>query len=155
MEDKDKLGLEVTETILGQSMQEIYPFLRCTTEVGEGNEGWLPTLDTQLKVEDSNIVSYRFYETPSTTFTMVPKRSALNENSKSQILATDLVRRLSHTDILQDRKTLGEVIDQFGRKILTRGYSLHQTRKIFINGIRGWNRKKDRMLRDTGKQGEP
>ena len=86
---------------------------------------------------------------------MVPKRSVLNENSKSQILATDLVRRLSHTDILQDRKTLGEVIDQFGRKILTRGYSLHQTRKIFINGIRGWNRKKDRMLRDTGKQGEP
>ena len=151
LEDKDKSGLEVTETILGRSMQDIYPFLKFTTEVGEGVEGWLPTLDTQLRVEDNNVVSYRFYEKPSTTNTMVPKRSALTENSKLQILSNDLVRRLSHTDIRQDKKTLSQVIDQFGRKVLTSGYSLHQARKIAINGIRGWDRKKDRMLRDSGR----
>ena len=115
----------------------MYPFLKFTTEVGEGEGGWLPTLDTQLRVEDNNIISYRFYEKPTTTNTMVPKRSALNENSKVQILANDLIRRLSHTDVRQDQKTTEEVIDQFGRKVLTSGYSLHQTRKIIIDGIRG------------------
>ena len=130
-------------------MQEVYPLLKFTTEVGEG--GWLPTLDTQLRVEDNNIISYRFYEKPTTTNTMVPKRSALNENSKVQILANDLMRRLSHTDVRQDQKTTGKIIDQFGRKVLTSGYSLHQTRKIMIDGIRGWNRKKARMLKDSGK----
>ena len=82
---------------------------------------------------------------------MVPKRSALNENSKVQILANDLIRRLSHADVRQDQKTTGEVVDQFGRKVLTSGYSLHQTRKIMIDGIRGWNRKKTRMLKDNSR----
>ena len=149
-EDKDKTGIEITSTILGQSMQEVYPFLKFTTEVGEGEGGWLPTLDVKLRVEDNNIISYQFYEKPTTTNTMVPKRSALNENSKMQILANDLVRRLSHTDVRQEYKTLGEVIDQFGHKILTSGYSLTQTRKIILDGLRGWDRKRTKRLEDKG-----
>ena len=47
-------------------MQDIYPYLKFTIEVGEGDEGWLPTLDTQLRVEDNNVVSYRFYKKPLT-----------------------------------------------------------------------------------------
>ena len=123
--------------------------MRFTTEVGEGEERWLPTLDTQIRVEDNNTISYKFYEKPTTTNTMVPKRSALNENSKLQILANDLIRRLSHTDLRQDRRTTCEVIDQFGKKVLTSGYSIHQTKKIVLAGIRGWDRKVKRMKQDN------
>ena len=42
-------------------------------------------------------------------------------------------------------------MDQFGRKILSSGYTLHQARKIVLDGIRGWERKKLRMMKDTGK----
>ena len=80
---------------------------------------------------------------------MVPKRSALNENSKLQILANDLIRRYSHTDLRQDKRTVCEVIDQFGRKVLTSGYSLHQAKRIVIAGIRGWDRKVKRMKQDN------
>ena len=148
-EDRNKTGLERTTAILGQSMQGVFSFLRFTTEVGEGEERWLPTLDTQIRVEDNNTISYKFYEKPTTTNTMVPKRSALNENSKLQILANDLIRRLSHTDLRQDRRTTCEVIDQFGKKVLTSGYSIHQTKKIVLAGIRGWDRKVKRMKQDN------
>ena len=38
-------------------------FLEFTTEIGsEYPEGWLPTLDTALKVTPQNKVMYRFYE---------------------------------------------------------------------------------------------
>ena len=37
-EDIDKSGLERTISILGQSMQGVFTFLKFTTEVGEGDE---------------------------------------------------------------------------------------------------------------------
>ena len=76
---------------------------------------------------------------------MVLKRTALNENSKNQILANDLVRRLGNTDDRQQNSTKQAVLDQFARKALTSGYSIVQTRRIVLNGVRGWERK--RMVR--------
>ena len=95
-------------------------------------------------MENTNVISYRYYEKPTTTNTMVQKRSALEENSKAQILSNDLVRRLGNTDTRQVKNTLGEVVDQFGRKLMTSGYSLKQARKITLGGIRGWERKLER-----------
>ena len=79
-------------------MQEVYNCLKFTTELGEGEENWLPTLDIKLRVERKNVESYRFYEKPSTTNVMMQKRSSLDENSKVKILSDDLERRLAHTD---------------------------------------------------------
>ena len=63
-------------------MQEVFEFLRFMTEIGEEYEdGWLPTLDISLKVEEeTGEVKCKFFENPTT--------------SKTQILANDLVRRL-------------------------------------------------------------
>ena len=87
--------LEVTRRIIHESMQEVLHFLKFTTEVGEGEEGWLPTLDTRIRVEESNLVSFSYYEKPTVTNVMVQRRSAMEENSKVQILANDMVRRLA------------------------------------------------------------
>ena len=67
---------------------------------------WLPTLDVKIRIEESNRISYQHYEKPTTTNTMVQKRSSLEENSKVQILANDLVRRLSNTDGRQKKECL-------------------------------------------------
>ena len=61
---------------------------------------------------------------------MMQKRSSLDENSKIQILSNDLERRLAHTDDRQDRRAVAEVVDSFGEKLLTSGYSLKQVRTI-------------------------
>ena len=66
--------------------------------MGEGDGKWLPTLDLKLRVERTNIVSYRFLKKPSTTNVMIQKRSSLDENSKVQILSNDLEWRLAHTN---------------------------------------------------------
>ena len=97
-EDKYLTGEEITRNVLEKSMQEVCPFLRFTTELGEGEGHWLPTLDTKIRVEPDNTISYIYYEKPTTTNVMVQKRSSLDENSKNQILANELSRRLGNTD---------------------------------------------------------
>ena len=76
-----------------------------------------------MRVESSNIISYRYYEKPTTTNTMVQKRTALNENLKKQILSNDLVRRLANTDDRQPDAGKQSVLEQFAKKALTSGYS--------------------------------
>ena len=148
IEDMGKSGVEITRQVLEHSMQEVFPFLTFITGVGEGDGQWLPTLDTMVRIESNNIVSYKYYEKPTTTNAMVQKRSALCENSKSQILSNELMRRMSNTDVRQTDKVMGEVIDQFGKKLLTSGYTYKQTRRIVLNGIRGWERKLSRSRED-------
>ena len=56
---------------------------------------------------------------------------------------------MGNTDQRQESKVKGEVVDQFGKKILTSGYSLLQTRKITLNGVRGWERKLEKIFKDN------
>ena len=149
MEDEGLTPLEITRRVIDGSMQDVLPFLKFTTEVGEGEGLWLPTLDILIRVEENNITSYRYFEKPTTTNVMVQKRSALEENSKTQILANDLVRRLGNTDTRQANTVLGGVVDQFGVKVMTSGYTLMQARRIVISGLKGWERK----LRRAKKEG--
>ena len=143
VEDQYLSPVEVTRRVLDGAMQEVLTFLTLTTEVGD-EEGWLPTLDLNLRMEGNNMVSWKYYEKPTTTNVTVQRRSALEENSKMQILSNDLVRRLASTDGRQERKVICAVIDQYAQKLLTSGYNLEQVRRIILNGIRGWERRKAR-----------
>ena len=61
----------------------------------------------------------------------------------------------------REQKQLITVVDQFGVKILTSGYSLSQTRRIALNGIRGWEKRKSLAMKErnklfrTGKESRP
>ena len=61
------------------------------------------------------------------------------ENAKMQRLSNDLVRRLLNCkeELLPSYRA--EVID--GRKLRTSGYELEQTRRILINGMKGYQSK--------------
>ena len=69
----------------------------------------------------------------------------MDENSKNQILANDLIRRMSNVDENQENKRMKEVIDKYSVKLITSGYTISQTRKIVLNGIKGWENRKERM----------
>ena len=98
-------------------------------------------MDTQVRVEGNNMISFKYYEKPTVTNVMVQKRSAMGENSKVQILANEMMRRLGNTDQRQGKNINKEVVDGFAKKLLTSGYDRNQTRRIIISGIRGWERR--------------
>ena len=146
--DEGLSGEEVTRRIVEASMNEVFPFLRFTTEVGEGEERWLPTLDLRIRVEEDNLVSFSYFEKPTVTNVMVQQRSAMEENARIQILSNDMRRRLSNTDPRQGREEYTRVVDMFAKKLLTSGYDKTQVRRIILGGIRGLERKKERAKKE-------
>ena len=74
-EDKGISGLERTRRILAGSMGIIEPYLEFTTETGDDFEdGWLPTLDTALRISKDNTVLFNFWEKPTNSGRTVDKR---------------------------------------------------------------------------------
>ena len=138
-----------TKELLGSTMQEVETYLKFTVESGEEfKDGWLPTLDLNLKVGEDNKLMYKFYEKDTCSSTTVMKRTAFCENAKIQIVSNDLVRRLSYTMEQMGEEERNKVVDQYGQKLLNSGYSLDQTRAILVNGIKGIESKKIRCFEE-------
>ena len=43
-------------------------------------------------------------------------------------------------------RTRLEIVDDYARKLLTSGFSVYQTRRILVNGIKGYENKRRRCL---------
>ena len=108
----------------------------------EGCDGWLPTLDTSLKVDERNLIQYKYYEKPTSSRECLHANSAMNMNSKMQILSNDMVRRLFNTSEGLGSKVVGEIVDNYAEKMMRSGYSREQTKKILLNGIKNFESKK-------------
>ena len=143
-------GERRTKEILGKTMSGIESYLEFTVESGEDfKEGWLPTLDVELKVAKNNTIDYRFFEKSTTTNQTVHKKSAMEENAKIQILANDVVRRLSNTkEHNGDYQEASRVIDGYGQKLLNSGFLIDQVRNILIKGIKGFEGRKMRCKKE-------
>ena len=64
-EDFELSPIERTKRAIHGTMIDLENFLTFTMETGEEFEGgWLPTLDTKLRVEKNNKVLYTHYEKP-------------------------------------------------------------------------------------------
>ena len=117
-EDEGRDLLEVTVEALRGSMRGVMNYLEFTFESGQDYEdGWLPTLDTNLRVGEQNIISYKYYEKPTTTNTTIRSTTAMAENPKMQCLSNDLVRRLLNTREQLPSIYRAEVVDAYGMKL--------------------------------------
>ena len=138
-EDMDRSLLDISVAAIKESMVGVAEYLKFTYETGaDYNDGWLPTLDTSLMVDPSNQVLYRYYEKPTTTNTTIRQATAMSENSKLQSLSQDLVRRLLNTKEELPSSYRAKVIDEYGMKLRTSGYSMEVTRRILSNGMKGY-----------------
>ena len=69
-------------------MTGIESYLEFTAETGlDYGDGWLPTIDANWKVGDKNQLMYKYYEKETATNVTVQKTSAMEENTKVQIVA--------------------------------------------------------------------
>ena len=151
-EDWDRSLLDVTVEAIKGSMAEVIKYLRFTFETGSDYDGWLPTLDTNLMIDSNNQVLYKYYEKPTTTNTTIRQATAMAENAKLQSLAQDLVRRLLNTKEELPPNYRAMVIDGYGVKLRSSGYSLEVTRKILTSGMKGYVSKVKRRRMVSGRR---
>ena len=144
-EDRNLSGAEITKRVLLETMKDVESYLSFTGEIGEEFEdGWLPTLDTNLKVDNKNRILFKYYEKETCTKRTVQRSSAMGENTKIQILSQDLIRRMMNSSELLGNGEKKRIIDQYTEKLLRSGYSKDQTRRIIMNGIKGYEGKRRR-----------
>ena len=169
-----EIGQEPTNRRMARTclpaMNAINPDLVFTAEVPEDfGDGKLPTLDFKtwhigsLETEsqasfggmpaNSKVKDYRlnhsYFEKEMRTPYVIMKRSAMSDHSRYNILANELVRRLSNMkreETTQEEKE--EVVEHFIQQCKTSGYSRHETREGVISGLKGWKRKCVRRERD-------
>ena len=66
MIDRDVSDIERTKRVVHDAMQGLTDCLTFTVETEEDfPNGWLPTLDLELKVDDKNQIQYSFFEKPT------------------------------------------------------------------------------------------
>ena len=79
----DRSHVDMTISVLRESVKGIMGFLNFTFESREDyGDNWLPTLDTEIRINGSNLVEYRYFEKPTTTNTAIRMTSAMGENGK-------------------------------------------------------------------------
>jgi hypothetical protein len=144
-EDSMLSPTERTKRVVQASMQGLTKCLSFTVETCEDfSNGWLPTLDFQIRVTERNMIEYSFYEKPTAPNRGLQADTALNQNSLMRSLSNEVGRRLdsfSETVALRERVA---ALDQFSQKLLNSGHSVGTVRKILVNGIIGYHRKVSR-----------
>ena len=128
-----------TASVLGEMMNCVMPELKFTTETHEDfQDKTLPTLDTQLWVNEEGYIRYSYYEKPMCTKKVISKRSAMAENGKIASLSQDLIRRLKNTSQGLPQHVKNKVIDQYCTKLASSGYGNKQIHSIITAGLRGF-----------------
>ena len=140
-EDAGLSGLEVTKRILEGTMGGLEEYLTFTMETEEDFQNtWLPTLDTELKVDNQNIIMYRFFEKPTNPNTVLHFRTAMAEDSKIRSLTNEVIRRLLTTGDMIPDATRCQILDRFAQKMMNSGYGLKQIRRVILGGIKGYEK---------------
>ena len=126
-------------------MQGLTKCLAFTVETCEDfSDGWLPTLDFQLRVNEQNLIEYSFYEKPTAPNRCLQSETALNQNSLIRCLGNEVGRRLdSFSESVPLRERVA-ALDRFSQKLLNSGHSLPTVRGILVSGIKGHKRKVER-----------
>ena len=102
-------------------------------------------------MDGNNRIQFKFFEKDTTTNLCIQKRSAMQENQKIQSLTNEVIRRLLNTGGGVTNEVRRGILDKYGVKLLTSGYSIEQARRITLAGIRGFERKIERRK----KEGKP
>ena len=140
--DKDVSPTERTKRVLEGSMKSIMVGIEMTMETKEEFGGtWLPTLDVKLAVSKRNRIMFDYYEKPTCSNLTLQKDSAMEQNTKVGILANEVMRRMLNIGGDTNLKSRWDTLDDFAVKLLTSGFSLEQSRRIILSGIRGYEGK--------------
>ena len=130
-------------------MQGLTDCLTFTVETEEDFEdGWLPTLDIKLRVDEENQIQYTFFEKPTGSDKCLQASTALNQNCLVRSLNNEVMRRLGNMSDHIQMSDKVEVLDKFCQKMTNSGHTLEVVRRSMISGLRGHLRKVERCKQE-------
>ena len=156
-EDSEKRSLDeeikYSAEELRKCMESINSDLKFTMELEQHfSDKKLPTLDTSCyltrpdqsgstAVITAPRIDFEFFEKLVNSIYCILEKSAMDYQSKFQILSNEVIRRLFTTSehVPQDR--VDQILDQYVLKLCRSGYSVAQARQILLSGLRGYTRK--------------
>ena len=111
-----------TAMVLVAMMNDIFPFLNFTIELGEDFvDGKLPSLDLSIWVVDGRLIMYEYFEKTMASNLMVEAGSALSKDVKLATLTEEICRRLRNTSMRLDSSRRLEIIERACTKMKTSG----------------------------------
>ena len=129
-------------------MNDVLSFLNFTSEIHEDFEdNKLPSLDTNIWVEDLRIL-FEHFEKPMNTNLVVQARSAISDETKASSLAEEVARRLRNTSRKIPHGRRLEILEDLFTKMKTSGHSDKFMRNVAIKGIISYENKVRRSLLD-------
>ena len=100
------------------------------------------------KIKDYRL-KHTYFEKDMRAPYVIIKRSAMSDHARYNILANELVRRLSNIKREEtSHEEKEEMVEQFILQCKTSGYSRHETREGVVSGIKGRKRKCARRKRN-------
>ena len=143
-EQEDQLlsPIERTKRAVFGSMQGIIQCLAFTVETEEDfQDGWLPTLDFKLRVNNNNVIEYAFYEKPMASNQCLQTDTALNQNCLIRSLGNEVIRRLDAFNETVEIEMRIDALDIFCQKMINSGHSIDTVRSILVSGVKGYDRR--------------
>ena len=126
-----------TAKVLVAMMNDVFHFMNFTIELGEDfQDGKLPSLDTEIWVEDGWRVMHGFFEKTMSTNLMVEAGSALSREVKLATLSEEVARRLRNTSLKLDSTQRLEILEKACIKMKTSGHTEEFIRLAVEQGIR-------------------
>ena len=132
MNPEDKTAREMKKV-----MDSIFPMLKFEMETPSMFQGSLPTLDFSCYMKGDK-VRYTFFQKSMAKKTLIHRKSALGENTRISSLTQNIIRRMKNIGEEVEMKERIRVVDEFTDQMLFSGYSVEQTRKIIIAGLKGY-----------------
>ena len=143
-----------TALVLVAMMNDIFPFLNFTIELGEDFvDGKLPSLDLCIWVVEGKLIMYEFFEKIMASNLMVEAGSALSKEVKMSTLSEEISRRLRNTSLRLGSSRRLEIIEKACTKMKTSGHSDNFIRQAVEQGLRSFDMKVKRSHLDQDDPG--
>ena len=151
-EDVCLSDIERTKRVIQGAMQGLTDCLTFTVETEEDfPDGWLPTLDMKLRVDEANQIEYNFFEKPTGSDKCLQASTALNHNCLIRSLNNEVMRRMANMSSHIPMEERVKALDRFSQKMVNSGHTIEVVRRIMIGGVKGHLRKVERCK----KEGKP
>ena len=144
-EKVNRSEVNVTSSVVKSMMNTLVPGIKFTTETEEDFEGWLPTLDVQVKMEDQprrksvakekRVIRYKFFSKTMSNVKVAEFGTAHPINSIYATLSQEVNRRLLRCDLETKEEVLRDVLEEFSTKLVTSKFGKVMVAKIIRNGM--------------------
>ena len=97
--------------------------------------GYMPTLDTQTRVDEKKKISFKYFSKPMASNLVIQMGTALSQQTVFSSLRQDLCRRLANTGIMEGIDEKITVIGKFIQQMRNSGHKFQFIKSVVLQAI--------------------